>query len=278
MPVDVGSNTRRGCSLKCFGVGDGRPSGQRLHSSFLYRFPDQAILIDCGEPIGRSYKASGFDYDLVDRILLSHLHFDHVGGLFMLMQGFWLEGRKKLLQVHAPGDGIEPIRKMLQAGCIFEELFPFPIRYEPLEADRPIVSGATRITAYPTTHLAGLQARFQAKYPQRFEAFSFLIESGGLRIGHSADIGAVTDLAPLVEKPLDLLVCELAHINPEELFRYLASREIGRIVFIHLAQEWVDDLVRLEALAGDVLGKERVAWPRDGDEFEIGVAEPCRRP
>ena len=119
-------------SLKCFGVGDGWPSAERYHSSFLYRLQDRAFLIDCGEPISRSFKASGLDYNLIEHIFLSHLHFDHVGGLFMLIQGFWLEARKRALTVHAPSDGILPLRQLLHAGCIFDELLPFPMRYQTL--------------------------------------------------------------------------------------------------------------------------------------------------
>jgi len=121
--------------LRCFGVGDGWPSPQRNHSSFLYQFEEQTILIDCGEPVSSSFKAAGLDYNVIDRILISHLHFDHLGGFFMLMQGFWLEARNRELKVHAPRDGIMPIRQLLQAGCIFDELLPFQTRYEPFQVD-----------------------------------------------------------------------------------------------------------------------------------------------
>lgn len=254
-------------SLRCFGVGDGWPSAGRDHSSFLYRFPQQTILLDCGEPVSRSYKESGLDYDLIDRILISHLHFDHVGGFFMLMQGFWLEGRKRQLVVHAPEEGIEPMRELLRVGCIFDELLPFPRRYEPLRVGEVIAGGGMRISPFPTRHLWGLRDQFQSKYPQRYEAFSFLIETEHFRIGHSADIGAVEDLAPLVEKPVDVLVCELAHISPEELFKFLRGRAIGRVIFIHLAREHVENFQKIEALAKQQLGSCPVHWPHGGQEF-----------
>ena len=258
-------------ALRCFGVGDGWPCAERNHSSFLYQLEGRCFLIDCGEPISRSFKASGLDYNLVDHILLSHLHFDHLGGFFMLMQGFWLEGRTKELRVHAPTDGIAPMRQLLDAGCIFDELMPFRTRYEPLQAGQPITLGAIRITPFPTTHLWGLRRLFQDKYPQRYEAFSFLIETPRARIAHSADIGAVQDLAPLVEKPLDLLVCELAHVDPEELFRFLQVRPIKRILFIHLARECVERFAALEKLAQDLLGPDRIGWPSGGQEFILDL-------
>src|SRR3954453_7954289 len=102
--------------LKCFGVGDGWPCADRNHSSFLYRFGQTSFLVDCGEPLSRSYQAAGLSYDAFDRIFISHLHSDHTAGFFMFLQGLWLERRTKDLPVHMPVDGIKPFQQMLRAG------------------------------------------------------------------------------------------------------------------------------------------------------------------
>src|ERR1043166_4408270 len=219
--------------LKCFGVGDGLACGDRNHSSYLYRVGDASLLIDCGEPVSRSYKATGLSYELIDRIFISHLHADHIGGFFMLLQGIWLEERKKDLQVHLPGGCIPLIRQMLHAGFLFQELMTFRLNFLPLVSGQTVVEKNLRITPFPTTHLESLRRRYQAKYPGEYAAFSFLLESERWRVAHSADIGAPEDLAPLLTKPLDLLVCELAHVKPEELFAYLKGRDIKRIIFTH---------------------------------------------
>jgi ribonuclease BN (tRNA processing enzyme) len=252
-------------SLKCFGIGDGWAS-DRNHSSFLYRFPGGAVMIDCGEPVSRNFKTSGFSYDLVDGIFLSHFHFDHVGGFFMLMQSFWLEGRKKDLPVYLPADGIMPLRQTLETGCIFDELLSFRLRYCPLTAAEPITVGGIHVTPFRTTHLLGLQKSFQARYRHDFAAYCFLLETGGLRIGHSADVGASSDLAVLLEKPLDLLVCELAHMEPEDLFAFLKGKAIRRLVLIHLARQYWPDREAIKARAQKFLSPMEVFVPVDGDE------------
>jgi ribonuclease Z len=256
-------------SLKCFGVGDGWPCPDRSHSSFLYRFGEVTILIDCGEPLSGRFKATGINYDSIDRIIISHLHFDHVGGFFMLMQGFWLEQRQRDLPVHLPEDGIQPIRQMLDAGCIFDELLPFRLQFQKLEAGSPLVTRNVRVTPYPSSHLHSLRKTFQMAYPQKFEAFCFLLESDRLRIGHSADIGAPEDLAPLVAQPLDLLVCELAHFKIEDLFAYLQNKAIHRIVFTHLSRKHWDNLEEVRLLAGRMLGKIPFSFAHDGDEITL---------
>src|SRR5215204_5678418 len=195
-------------SLKCFGVGDGAPSADRNHSSYLYRLGSGSLLIDCGEPISRAFKASGLSYDVVDRIFLSHLHSDHVGGLFMLLQGFWLEQRQKELTIHAPKDAITPLTQMLSATYLFPEVLPFGIRFEPLVAETAVKCGETEVTPYRTTHLDALRKSFQARYPGNYDAFCFLIKSGKRTIAHSADIGEPQDLGRMLKEPVDLLVCE----------------------------------------------------------------------
>ena len=237
----------------------------RNHSSYLYRIDNISLLIDCGEPISRSFKASGESYDLIDRIFLSHLHFDHSGGFFMLMQGFWLEQRKKELRVTLPADGITPFRQMLEVGYLFEELLPFRLIFEPLETGKSILQEGVQVTPFRTSHLDGFQKSFQAKYPGNYLACSFLIEAQDLRIGHSADLGKPEDLEPLVSQPLDLLVCELAHFPPECLFEFLRGREIEHLALVHLGRDSWLHFEKTRALAARMLPGLHVSFPRDQD-------------
>jgi ribonuclease Z len=257
-------------SLKCFGVGDGTPSADRNHSSYLYRFGSETLLIDCGESVSRSFKASGLTYETIDRIFISHLHSDHVGGLFMLLQGFWLEQRQKELTIHAPKDAIEPITRMLQATYLFPEVLPFRLEFQPLISGMPVSCGGGRqVTPYRTTHLDALRKSFHAKYPGNYDAYCFLIQSGQRRIAHSADIGEVEDLAPLLREPVDLLLCELAHCTPEDLFTWLAGRKIGRILFIHLSRWNWERLPEIEKLARQMLRGFNYSFARDQETVPI---------
>jgi ribonuclease BN (tRNA processing enzyme) len=254
-------------SVICFGTGDGAPCEDRNHASFLYRLGRTTILVDCGEALDRSYKASGLSYDAVDAIFLSHLHSDHVGGFFMFMQGMWLEGRRKPLKVYLPGKAIKPLREMLNTVFLFDEVLPFRLEFVALEEKKGVKVGDARITPFYTTHLERTRARFGKKYRADFSAYCFLIDHRGVRIGHSADLGRPEDFKPLVTNPLDLLVCELSHFTPKEIFSYLRSYSIKQIAFVHIGRDYRQDLPTLRRLARKQLPKTRCQFPDDGDEL-----------
>jgi hypothetical protein len=102
-----------------------------------------------------------------------------------------------------------------------------------------------------------------------FAAYSFLLETPKLRIVHSADIGAPKDLEPLLAKPVDLLVCELAHFEPKDLFRYLKGRDIGQILFMHVARPYRENLAATTKLAERLLGGIPFTFATDGCKLAL---------
>ena len=132
-------------------------------------------------------------------------------------------------------------------------------------------TNGVRVTPFSSSHLDRLRKTFQKKYPQRFDAYSFLIEAGGLRIGHSADLGRPADLEPLLKLPLDLLVCELAHFRAETPCSRssLRGRDVKRIVFVHLGRCHWDNLREVRRLAAKMLPGISIAFARDRQMFSF---------
>jgi len=248
------------------GVGDGWPCADRAHAAFLYRLGTATVLVDSGEPISSLIDNAKIAADEIDAVLITHLHMDHVGGLFMLLQGLWLEGRTKPLPVHMPAEGIDPFRAMLRAGYVFDELLKFSLEFVPIKPGQPIRIGrSVRVTPFPTSHLAGLKKRFGGRNGPAFEAFSFLIESGRKRVVHSGDVGTVADLGPLLDRPADVLVCELAHVGLEELGEFLKGRKVKQVVLVHLPGLMWRDLPKTRRCAEKALGKTGFVIPTGGE-------------
>ena len=254
------------CVLRCFGIGEGWPCADRRHSSFHYHIGTTRLILDCGDGLAAGYRAAGLGGEGVDHVMVSHMHSDHVGGFSMFIQGLWLERRRKPLTVHAPESAIPALRAWLKATLLPEELIGFPIRWSAVRAGVPIPCGDCVVTPFPTRHLDSLKRRFQAAVPATcFEAYSFLIQSGGLRIAHTADIGHVGDLEPLLTAPLDLLVSELSHVSPDAMIRRLRGCTLRRIVWIHLSRRLWKNRAETRRKLVQALGPSRARIARDGD-------------
>lgn len=237
------------CSIKFLGTSDGLPSDDRNHASMLVDLGERKYLFDCGEPVSRTLKRAGISYDAFDRIFLSHLHADHCGGFQMLVQACWLENRRKPLLVHLPAEGIQPFKAILRSIYLFDDLLPFPLKMLPLKEGEAIRDGKVTIAPYPTTHLQSLKRDFGKRLKAAFEAFSFTVSVGdNIRLGYSADIGNPVDLAPLVAKPLDVLVVELAHFKDRSLFDYLSDKPIKKVILTHIGRRyWKNPQLRRNA-------------------------------
>ncbi|MBI1178204.1 MBL fold metallo-hydrolase [bacterium] len=261
--------SRAACNVHCLGTGDGWPCADRNHSSYLYELAGTLLLIDCGESVTRSLTARKFDWNALDGIVLSHTHADHLGGLAMLLQGMWLEGRSRDLTIHLPGHVIKPLRNLLHHGYLFDELFGFQLKFQPLPVGKSFTVGKVRLTPHPTSHLDGFRRAFQKKYRVGFDAYCFVIEGAGKRVVHSADLGAPQDLLPVLTKPVDLLVCELAHFTPADLFATLGGHAIKQAAFIHLARNVRARLTSVKRMAARRLPDIPCRFPNDGDVLKF---------
>jgi ribonuclease BN (tRNA processing enzyme) len=183
------------------------------------------------------------------------------------MQGLWLEGRRKKLRVYMPRGAISPLKTMLQTTFIFEELLGFRLEFVPLIERETISIKDTRLTPFSTSHLDHFRSQFQKKYAGDFSAFCFLLERKKVRVGHSADLGKPEDLEPLFDKPLDLLVCELAHFTPEQILTYLKGKPVKRIAFVHVGESYRKDLPAIRRLAAKMLPGVEVSFPNDLEEI-----------
>ncbi|MCP5303045.1 MAG: MBL fold metallo-hydrolase [Pseudomonadales bacterium] len=85
-------------------LGSGTPfprSGQ-AGPSILVEAGDEKILLDIGSGSPQNLASLEIPFRLLDKVFLTHLHVDHVGGLDSLWLGGWTYGRTAKLQVSGP--------------------------------------------------------------------------------------------------------------------------------------------------------------------------------
>ncbi|MFC7687538.1 MBL fold metallo-hydrolase [Ureibacillus sp. GCM10028918] len=71
------------------GVG-GAFTKSNYHNNYIIEVDEKFLLIDAGTTLRNSLPAAGYDYLAIDFVFISHLHYDHVGGLEeLVMTRFW---------------------------------------------------------------------------------------------------------------------------------------------------------------------------------------------
>lgn len=229
------------------GTSHGNHTYCRYNSSTLLQVGDRDYLIDCGEPVAGTLVRSGIGFSQLQALFVTHLHSDHVGGLAALTNMLpKLGGRDGEVYFYLPEEGLQTIAAYLKT------LYLSPEERQPRMLLQPVRPGlvhedeALRVTAVLNAHLAGAVDQIKlGPQPNGGQSFSYLMEAEGKRIAFSGDLcgalrGHALDhlLGALAEQPLDLLVMEMTHFQPQDILPVVAQMPVGGLALYHLHDPW----------------------------------------
>ncbi|MGW8316044.1 MAG: ribonuclease Z [Bacteroidales bacterium] len=127
------------------------PTSKRFPTAHLLQVDERFFLIDCGEGAQIQMRRFGISASRIHHIFISHLHGDHVFGLFGLMSTLGMLGRKVPLHIYGPKRLKEMIRDHLK---LFGPL-PYEVEVHPLPSrDTPYIyeDDKIRVRAVPLKH------------------------------------------------------------------------------------------------------------------------------
>src|SRR3954453_18514193 len=122
-------------ALTFLGTSASVPSANRNHPGLLVEAGGRRIMIDCGEGTQRQLLRSGAGFRRLDRLLLTHAHFDHVLGIPGLFWAFRLPQSENHVSIHGSADTLDVVARML-AGLWGEGRAPIPLQLVPLVPGR----------------------------------------------------------------------------------------------------------------------------------------------
>mgnify|MGYP003775269395 FL=1 len=128
------------------------PTSQRYPSAHVLTAHGRMFLIDCGEGTQMQLRKCSIRFGRINDIFISHLHGDHVFGLYGLLSTFNLMGRTNPIRLHAPANYDLLLRSHLSD---FDIHLNFEIVFVPLQGNDPAIVYEDKhltVVAFPLKH------------------------------------------------------------------------------------------------------------------------------
>jgi len=138
--------------LTILGSSSALPTSERFPSAHVLNAHERLFLIDCGEGTQMQLRKNKIRFSKINNIFISHLHGDHIFGLYGLLSTFSLMGRKNVLNLYAP----EKYRAILQSHLAdFDIHLSYEINFTGLSGKDPLLvldDKYLTVTSFPLKH------------------------------------------------------------------------------------------------------------------------------
>jgi ribonuclease BN (tRNA processing enzyme) len=127
-----------------------------LAQQIWVEYDKSAVIVDCGDGCLRDLIHGSYDFAKLRAILLTHGHFDHVGGLHTLLGFLRMVGRTDELKIIMPEGCTEPKAIIEAFNNSYAGTIPFKIDIVELPGSSVFNIAGLQIETYATIHCGSL--------------------------------------------------------------------------------------------------------------------------
>src|SRR5450759_503721 len=138
--------------LTILGSSSALPTSGRFPSAHVLNAHERLFLIDCGEGTQMQLRKTRIRFAKINHIFISHLHGDHVFGLYGLLSTLSLMGRTNPIHLYAPENYDNILKSHLSD---FDINLSFEIDFTPLSGKDPVIildDKYITVTSFPLQH------------------------------------------------------------------------------------------------------------------------------
>ena len=145
------SNSQNNFTVTMLGTASAMPVVNRNQSAQALQVHGRLFLVDAGEGVQSQMVRYHVSMAKLEAIFISHVHGDHVFGLFGLLSTFGMGGRTAPLHVYGPGN----LRPFINFFLSYNDWLPYEIAFHQVNTRFPEVvmeNKSLAVTAFPLLH------------------------------------------------------------------------------------------------------------------------------
>ena len=189
--------------LTVLGSGSPRPDPARSQPAALLTSGRDHVLVDCGDGTMHRLAEAGVDTPAVTRVVLTHLHWDHVLGLPAFVWGTWGLGRRSL-EIWGPAGTQELLRTTVQAPFAEQAAWVATLGWDPAGWDGVEVH---EVGDGATIRVGDASLTYGRVHHPPIEAYGIRVEDGRSVVAISGDTTACDGLVALA-RDADVLLMD----------------------------------------------------------------------
>lgn len=241
--------------ITILGSGAALPDPDRCHTSILVTLDNgEHYLLDCGHGATHQMVRANVNPADVKRVLLTHLHHDHVAELPFFVISSWILNTVGPPLIVGPAGTAKLVGHLFEGGAFdvdFRARSYYPARKANIEAMKPVVREYEAGVIYEDAHARVTAHEVDHIEPEIARCYGFRIEAEGKVVVFSGDTRPCANLKALVEDA-DLLIHEctfpqsfiehrkktgvgtFAHTSPTELGQIAREGRVKQLVATHI--------------------------------------------